>query len=197
LTGRRATVYFVTGNKGKFTEAAKVASDFGVTLKHLRLEKREIQSEDLDEIACFAAKDAADASGRMVVAEDAGFFVKALAGFPGPYSSYVFKTTGILGILKLVERRKDRSAFFQASVAFCAPGKRPKSFSGRVYGLVSTKPKGTQGFGFDPIFIPKRGDGRSFAQMTTEEKNALSHRASAFAKFCKWFLSRPASSPLA
>jgi XTP/dITP diphosphohydrolase len=194
LTGRNPAVYFVTSNRGKFREAAKVASSFGIKLKQLRHEKREIQSEDLDEIACFAAKEAAHTTGRFVVAEDAGFFVNALAGFPGPYSSYVFKTTGTYGILKLMERRRDRRAFFQASVAFCGPRTRPESFTGRVYGRVSREPKGTHGFGFDPIFIPMRGDGRSFAQMTTEEKNALSHRATAFAKFCKWFLSKQARS---
>jgi XTP/dITP diphosphohydrolase len=194
LTGHNPTVYFVTGNQGKFSEASLVASHFGIKFKHLRAEKREIQSGDIEEIACFAAREAAHATGRFVVAEDAGFFVNALAGFPGPYSSYVFKTLGTHGILKLMKTRWDRVAFFQASVAFCTPTTRPRSFTGRVYGRVGRKPKGTHGFGFDPIFIPSRGDGRSFAEMTTEEKNALSHRALAFAKFCKWFLARRARS---
>jgi XTP/dITP diphosphohydrolase len=53
---------------------------------------------------------------------------------------------------------------------------------------VSERPKGTHGFGFDPIFVPL-GERRTFAEMTSEEKNRFSHRAKAFAKFCKWFTS--------
>jgi len=190
LTGHNATVYFATGNKGKFIEAADVAARFGITLKHMRIEKLEIQSNNLAEIASFAAMDAARSKSRPVVSEDAGFFVNALAGFPGPYSSYVFKTLGTGGILKLMEKRGERKAFFQASVAFCTPTSRPKCFTGLVQGRVSRKPKGTHGFGFDPIFIPNRGDGRTFAQMTTDEKNTLSHRALAFARFSKWFVGK-------
>jgi XTP/dITP diphosphohydrolase len=190
LTGHKRTVYFATGNKGKFIEAANVAARFGLTLKHMRIDKLEIQSDNLAEIASFAAMDAARSKRRPVVAEDAGFFVKALAGFPGPYSSYVFKTLGTGGILNLMEKRENRGAFFQASVAFCTPTSRPKCFTGFVQGRVSRRPRGTHGFGFDPIFIPKRGDGRTFAQMTTDEKNTISHRALAFARFSKWFVGK-------
>jgi XTP/dITP diphosphohydrolase len=90
--------------------------------------------------------------------------------------------------LRLIENGSRREASFQAAVAFCTPKTRPRCFTGVVDGLVSKKPRGTNGFGFDPIFIPKRGDGRTFAEMTTVEKNALSHRARAFAKFSKWFI---------
>jgi XTP/dITP diphosphohydrolase len=154
----------------------------------MRTEKLEIQSNNLAEIASFAAMDSARSKRHPVVSEDAGLFVNALAGFPGPYSSYVFKTLGTGGILKLMEKRGDRKAFFQASVAFCTPTSRPKCFTGFVQGRVSRRPRGTHGFGFDSIFIPNRGDGRTFAQMTTDEKNALSHRALAFARFSKWFV---------
>jgi XTP/dITP diphosphohydrolase len=190
LTEHNPTVYFATGNKGKFIEAADVVARFGIKLRHLRTQKLEIQSNDLEEIASFAAMDSARSKGRPVVSEDAGFFVNALAGFPGPYSSYVFKTLGTGGILKLMEKLGDRKAFFQASVAFCTPTSSPKCFTGFVQGRVSRRPKGTHGFGFDPIFIPNRGNGRTFAQMTIDEKNALSHRALAFARFSKWFVGK-------
>ena len=111
LTGHNPTVYFATGNKGKFIEAADVAARFGITLKHMRIDKLEIQSNNLAEIASFAAMEAARSKRRPVVSEDAGFFVNALAGFPGPYSSYVFKTLGTGGILKLMEKRGDRRSF--------------------------------------------------------------------------------------
>ncbi len=184
------TVYFATHNKGKFIEAAKITSRFGIHLKHLRFEKQEIQSNDLAEIASFAAEQASDAKNCAVLAEDAGFFVNVLNGFPGPYSAYVFSTLGTRGILKLLGDSGKRRAFFKAAVAYCTPRKRPECFTGVVDGFVSREPRGTHGFGFDPIFLPRRGDGRTFAEMSTDEKNALSHRALAFVRFSKWFVAK-------
>jgi XTP/dITP diphosphohydrolase len=85
-----------------------------------------------------------------------------------------------------MKNAKNRRATFRAAVAFCTPNKNPRCFAGVVEGRVSTRARGTHGFGFDPIFIPLKGDGRTFAEMTTEEKNSLSHRALAFASFLKW-----------
>jgi len=184
------TIYFATGNRGKYIEAVRIAAGYGIHLKHLRFEKEEIQSDDLTEIASFAAKQASESKRCAVVSEDAGFFVEALNGFPGPYSSYVFRTLGTRGILKLMRGVKNRKASFRATVAYCTPGRPPKCFTGVVGGVVSKKPKGSYGFGFDPIFIPLQGDGRTFAEMNTIEKNALSHRAKAFARFSKWFISQ-------
>jgi XTP/dITP diphosphohydrolase len=187
LRGASKTVYFATTNRGKFIEAAQVASRFGIRLKQFRVEKLEIQSNDLEVIASFAAMWAARSNKCPVVAEDAGFFLKALGGFPGPYSSYVFKTLGTSGILRLMENAKNRRASFRAAVAFCTPKTRPWCFTGVVEGRVSRNARGTHGFGFDPIFIPERGDGRTFAEMATEEKNVLSHRGIAFEAFSKWY----------
>ena len=162
------SIYFATDNKGKFIEAAKVTSRFGINLTQMRFEKQEIQSNDLAEIASFAAKQASDVRNCAVLAEDAGFFVSALNGFPGPYSAYVFKTLGTRGILKLMGDSGKRRAFFKAAVAYCVPRKRPECFTGVVDGLVSRNPRGTYGFGFDPIFMPRRGDGRTFAEMSSD-----------------------------
>ena len=188
LKGHERTVDFATGNKGKYIEAADLAGVFGIRMRQLEFDKVEIQSDDLVQIASFAAKHAAATTKRPIVTEDAGFFVDELSGFPGPYSSYVFKAIGYEGILKLLRGVDNRNASFRAAVSFCEPKKAPTSFSGIVRGTVSLKPKGSYGFGFDPIFIPNLGDGRTFAQMTPKEKNLFSHRAKAFAKFFTWFL---------
>lgn len=181
------TVYFATSNKGKYVEAAMLAANFGVRLKHLNVEKLEIQADRLTDVASFAASHLARTRHRGVVSEDAGFFVDALNGFPGPYSAYVFRQIGTAGVLKLMQGITKRAAQFEAAVAYCIPGKRAKCFTGIVRGRVSQRPRGKHGFGFDPIFTPYVSDGRTFAEMTIEEKNSFSHRAQAFAKFCKWF----------
>ena len=187
MRGLERTVYFATGNKHKYLEAARIASSLGVSLKHLNLEKQEIQSQNLTDIASFAAKQAAETTGKEVVAEDAGLFVRALDGFPGPYSSHAFNTIGIRGILRLMQGARNREASFQAAVAYCEPSKRAIWFKGAVEGDLTLRRRGLNGFGFDPIFAPRQGNGRTFAQMTTKEKNLYSHRAKAFSEFCKWF----------
>lgn len=185
----KRSVYFATSNRSKYAEAVLLARRFGVQLEHLNIAKQEIQADKLTEIASHASLQAALSKRRSVVSEDAGFFVDALGGFPGPYSAYVFRKIGAAGVLKLMQDATDREASFMAAVAYCEPGERPRCFTGVVKGTVSGHPRGTRGFGFDPIFIPFAGDGRTFAEMTTEEKNSLSHRAKAFAKFCRWFTS--------
>jgi len=187
-------VYFATGNKGKYIEAAGIAAEFGVMLKQVNRHKVEIQSDDLTEIATFAANEASEATQRPVVAEDSGFFVHALNGFPGPYSSYVHRTIGSQGILSLMRSMRNRGAHFQAVVAFCIPKAQPVCFSAVVTGTVSRRMRGKHGFGFDPIFIPNGGNGRTFAQMDTDEKNMLSHRARAFRRFFSWLRAEPRSS---
>jgi XTP/dITP diphosphohydrolase len=186
LKGRERTVYFATENKGKYTEVARIATEFQVRLKQLRRGKMEIQSDDLREIASFAAKEACEATLHPVVAEDSGFFVHALGGFPGPYSAYVYRTIGNKGILRLLRSAGNRDASFEAAAAFCMPKMDPVCFIGTVNGAVTHHPRGIHGFGFDPIFMPKDGDGRTFAEMCTKDKNLLSHRARAFTQFFKW-----------
>lgn len=181
------TVYFATSNKGKYAEAAMLAANFGVRLKHLNVEKLEIQADKLTDVVSFAASRLASTKHHSVVSEDAGFFVDAFNGFPGPYSAYVFQQIGTAGILKLMQGITKRAARFEAAVAYCTPGKRVKCFTGVVRGTVSHRPRGKYGFGFDPIFTPFVGDGRTFAEMTIEQKNSFSHRAQAFTKFCTWF----------
>jgi XTP/dITP diphosphohydrolase len=189
LTEPNRTAYFATGNRNKYLEAARIAASFQVNLKYLNWEKLEIQSQSLAEIASFAAKQAAQSCRKVVVVEDAGFFVQALGGFPGPYSSYVFDTVGLTGIMRLARGAKNREASFQAAVAYCEPNQLPICFTGQVAGSLPLRPRGLHGFGYDPIFVPKEGDGRTFAQMSMNEKNLSSHRAKAFTKFCKWFSS--------
>lgn len=184
----RKQVWFLTSNKGKFREAQAATKASGLRLQMLVAPKIEIQSETLEEIASYAAEEAANRLGLSVVAEDAGLFIHKLNGFPGPYSSDVFKRLGNKGILKLMENTSRRSAKFSSVAAFCAPQSRPRCFTGTVVGYIGVGPRGASGFGFDPIFIPSKGDGRTFAQMTVKEKNRLSHRAVAFRKLSKWLL---------
>ena len=184
---RSLKIYFATTNRNKADEAGKILKDFDIELKMLPGEKREIQSERLEEIAGFSALEIAKTRNVHVITEDSGLFVKALNGFPGPYSAYIFKTIGCRGILDLMEDRIDRGAEFQAVVAYCEPSREPMYFLGVVKGNISREIRGDSGFGFDPVFVPLESDGRTFAQMILNEKNMYSHRARAFRRFGEWF----------
>jgi len=120
----------------------------------------------------------------MVFVEDAGLFIDALNGFPGPYSSYVYRTIGVEGVLKLVEG-KSRGAAFVSVIALYHPGKGVRVFKGMCRGVIAQHPRGFSGFGFDPIFIPE-GVGKTFAEMREDEKNKLSHRGEAARKLIEW-----------
>ena len=190
MKGVNHVIQFATKNKGKFDEASRVALKYGIELAQVSLEKYEIQDDDLKKIAAVAAEQARREVGvTAILAEDAGFFIDALNGFPGPYSSYVYRTLGINGVLRLLENVDRRGAHFACAVAYC-DGDHTICFEGSVNGYVGFKPRGQQGFGFDPIFIPDQAEGRTFAEMDTDEKNQYSHRALAFSDFCKWMKSQ-------
>ncbi|MCX8186866.1 MAG: XTP/dITP diphosphatase [Sulfolobales archaeon] len=179
-------VYIVTSNPGKFNELKFLAAKNGIELVPIDAPKLEIQSEDLEVVASYAALTASTYVGKALMVEDSGLFIKALNGFPGSMSSYVFRKLGVEGILKLMNGVVDREAFFKSVIAYSCPESGVKLFHGVVYGEISNSAVGSGGFGFDPIFIPK-GCSRTFAEMSLEEKNELSHRGIAFMNFAKWF----------
>ncbi|MEM3580478.1 MAG: XTP/dITP diphosphatase [Candidatus Bathyarchaeia archaeon] len=184
-------VFFATNNINKFNEARRVLSHYRIAVGMIRVKTLEIQSESLEEIAKTSAVHAYKQCSLPLIVEDAGLFVEALNGFPGPYSSYVYKTIGTEGLLKLMEKASNRKAKFQSVVAFFSEElKSPICFKGEVVGEIIKKVRREShyGFGFDPIFKPANSQ-KTFAEMSITEKNKYSHRARAFRKFAKWYKS--------
>ncbi len=186
---RGKVAYFVTSNIHKFHEARRVLSEYKIATAKLRVGAVEIQDDSLENIAEASVLDAVKNCGLPIFVEDAGLFIEALKGFPGPYSKYVYNTVGVKGILKLMKNIENRSAHFQSVIAFSSPDEQPICFRGNVDGKISLQERGTSGFGYDPIFEPTEGDGRTFAEMTLNEKNGYSHRAEALRKFAEWYSS--------
>ncbi len=182
-------VYLASTNIHKYLEAREVVASYGLSLAFLREDVPELQGDDVATIAAEGARWAAEKWDLPVLVEDTGLFIQALGGFPGPYASYVLKTIGLEGVLKLLSGVEDRRAYFRTALAFCdGRGAEPVVFTGEAHGTISHEPRGSSGFGYDPIFVPEGGDGRTFAEMSRSEKNALSHRAEAFRAFCEWYL---------
>ncbi len=143
------------------------------------------------ENALLKARALAQATGLIAVADDSGLEVDALGGRPGVLSArYAGEgATDAQNVARLLEELRDvpperRTARFRAVVALVAPDGREALCEGTVEGRITLQPRGEQGFGYDPVFEPL-GLGRTFAEMTVEEKNRLSHRAQAAAKAVK------------
>jgi len=187
---KRAKLYFITGNPHKFAEVSEIFSrkKVNVELVQLDLNPTEIQADSLKDVARFKLNSVKSIVKGSYFIEDAGFFVDApLKGFPGVYSSYVFKTIGNEGILRLIDDFKDTKAHFSSVIAFYhqSTGKT-HLFKGRIDGRVSPKISGMEGFGYDPIFIPNEQSERTFAELTETEKNKISHRGKALKKLVQF-----------
>ncbi|MBO3770067.1 MAG: XTP/dITP diphosphatase [Thermoproteota archaeon] len=181
------TILFITGNRGKFLEAQRLLQGFGIMVEQADLDIVEPQAETLEEVVEKCAKEALKMLEKSFIIEDSGLFIKALNGFPGVYSSYVYEKIGCEGILKLLSDVRDRSAYFMTALAYGEPNGEIKIFTGRIDGEIAVEKRGAGGFGYDPIFIPL-GSNLTFAEMSIEEKNLFSHRAKALREFASWFL---------
>ena len=174
-------LFFVSSNYHKYQEAKKILRSFGINLRFFKYELEEIQSFSLQEIASKKAVQAFQKCKKPIIVEDDGLYINSLYGFPGPYSSYVFKTIGNKGILQLL--KQNRKAKFVSIISFC-DDKNSKSFEAKIDGSISKTQYG-EGWGYDPIFIPKNLN-KTFAELTN--KNELSHRYKALKKFSNWYL---------
>lgn len=187
-------IYFVSHNIYKYSEIKSIVDKRIIDL-HLKFCKRnitEIQDQKIEKIAIEKAKFAYNIVKKPIIIEDDGLFINSLNGFPGQYSSYVLKSIGNRGIIRLLKGYRDRSAFFK-SVFVYSNGIIVKVFYGKINGKISSTIK-DDGWGYDPIFIPlnnNNNDNKSdttFAKLNKmNKKNELSHRRIALDKFVKWF----------
>ncbi len=176
-------IIFVTGNPHKVREAGDILSQLGIEVSQNNCGYPELQEDELEPIASFGARWAADKLDNEVMVDDSGLFIEALGEFPGPYSAYVFDTLGNERILKLMEGETNRKAVFRCVIGYCRPGGEPYLFSGEVEGEIANESLGSGGFGYDPIFAV---GGVTFGEMREEKKNKLSHRYAALNKFALW-----------
>jgi XTP/dITP diphosphohydrolase len=128
-----------------------------------------------------------EATGEAAVADDTGLEVDALAGAPGVFTArfagegatYADNVAKLIRDLAAVPAER-RTARFRTVALARFPDGREVVAEGEVRGTIATEGRGANGFGYDPVFVPDDGDGRTFAEMTSDEKHALSHRGRAF-----------------
>ena len=175
----------VTSNAGK---AAEVAAFFGGLLEvdHVALEVPEHRSGDVAEIARGKARYAYAQLKTPLIMDDTALLIDALNGFPGPYAAYVLDTIGNAGILKLMEGTSDRNARFTTCIAY-VDERDLEVFTGTLEGTIALRPRGNNGFGYDPIFAIGK---KTLAEISINEKSRISHRALALFAFHDWFVAQ-------
>ncbi len=207
--GRRrlsGPVVAATHNAGKLREIRELLRRYGLGALgagDLNLPEPEETGSTFEDNAVLKARAAARAAGMAALADDSGLCVEALGGTPGIYSArWAGEARDFTAAMASVERKlraigapEPWRAHFISVLALAWPDGRVEAFEGRVDGDLAFPPRGTAGFGYDPIFRPD-GHARTFGEMTAEEKHglpadgslALSHRARAFQKFARAIL---------
>lgn len=181
-------------NSGKVVEIRALLEPFPVQVvgaAELGLPEPEETGETFAENASTKAETAALQSGEIALADDSGLCVAALDGQPGIYSArWAGPDRDFLAAMTRVEHElkskaaKDSRAWFVCALALAAPGQTTEIFDGRVFGSLTFPPRGSRGFGYDPIFVPE-GYRQTFGEMNPDKKHAISHRAKAFAKLVR------------
>ena len=195
LLRRGDTLVFATRNPAKIHEIGELVAPFGLTVASagaLGLPEPEEIGLTFEENAILKAVAAATASKHPSLADDSGLAVDALGGEPGIYSARWAGPTRDFGLAmqKLEDSLKiagattpaRRTARFIAVLCLAFPDGRTETFRGEVEGRLVWPPRGPNGFGYDPMFVPE-GHERTFGEMAPHEKRNLSHRARAFAAF--------------
>jgi XTP/dITP diphosphohydrolase len=177
-------------NPGKVTEIATLVQPFGVEVVSagaLGLAEPEETGSTFAENAALKARAATAACGLPSLADDSGLVVRALGGDPGIYSArWAGPTKDFAVAMARVEEaltgKTDRRAYFACALAIAWPDGHVEIFEGQVHGTLVWPPRGSHGFGYDPVFLPE-GRVETFGEMDPDAKHAISHRARAFGLF--------------
>jgi XTP/dITP diphosphohydrolase len=182
------TVVVASRNDGKIREVLRICADWPVrwlTYRDIEIPEVEETGDTYVENALLKAKASASATGHAALADDSGIEVDALGGGPGPRSARysgagATEESNLRALLRAVAGVPPggRTARYRAIAAVAEPSGRVTWAEGICDGVLRTKPRGSGGFGYDPIFEPA-GWGRTMAELSPEEKDRISHRGQA------------------
>ena len=193
------TLVIATHNAGKLKEIAALLAPYGmncISAGSLGLPEPPETGKTFVENALIKARSAAENSGLPSLADDSGLCVAALDGRPGVYTAdwaerqwfegppgrdWYLAMGKVEGMLQELGPDTDRSCHFDCVLALAWPDGDYALYEGQADGTLAWPPRGTMGFGYDPVFVPL-GESRSFAEHQPAEKHKISHRAAAFAK---------------
>jgi XTP/dITP diphosphohydrolase len=183
------TIVLATANRDKVAEITKVFQQVSLPVELLdrpgHVPEVEETGSTLEENARLKARALVDATGKAALADDTGLEVFALEGAPGVRSSryageHASYADNVAKLLRELDQVDDRRARFRTVALLAFPDDTELLAEGVVSGMITRIPKGNGGFGYDPVFLPNGGGGLTFAEMSVEQKNSISHRGLAF-----------------
>ncbi|ODN01808.1 Inosine triphosphate pyrophosphatase [Orchesella cincta] len=191
-TQDKPEIVFVTGNKDKLREVTQILGEgFPFKITNQDIDLPEYQGEP-DEVSRLKCQSAYEIIKRPVIVEDTCLCFNAMEGLPGPYIKWFLKKIGSEGLFKMLHGFDDHSAFALASFAYCSGNvEEIEIFKGITNGTI-VRPRGSQGFGWDVCFKPD-GYEQTYAEMSAEAKNEISHRKRAVEAMRTYFLENNAS----
>jgi XTP/dITP diphosphohydrolase len=161
-------IVFVTGNEYKFQVAKEALASLDIELIQQDLETPEIQSTEVEEIASFSAKWASDRLKKPVVLTDAGYYIEALNGFPGPFIKFTNKWFTAEDYLNLMRGKQNRTVITRDCLAYCEPGKESHTIMGEAKARIAEKAGAKGTTPINEIFIPEGFD-RVESEISREE----------------------------
>ncbi|MDX2055185.1 MAG: XTP/dITP diphosphatase [Polyangiaceae bacterium] len=197
-----STLALATTNLGKVREIRELLADLPIsvcTVQELLGQPFHVEEteDSFEGNARLKAEAALQATGKITMADDSGLLVDHLGGRPGVHSArYAGEgATDADNIRLLLEELKgvpveQRKARFVCVIVLAAPGRAPVTVRGAVEGTIAESPRGSSGFGYDPLFIPDAYPARRFAELSADEKNAISHRGQALRQLRGCLLAR-------
>tara|TARA_Y100000591_G_scaffold327688_1_gene352670 strand:+ start:466 stop:1044 length:579 start_codon:yes stop_codon:yes gene_type:complete len=180
-----------THNQGKFKEIAQLISNklIKISPKSLKIPSPKETGKTFKSNSILKALFFSKFVNYPVISDDSGLCIKGLKNQPGIYSARLANKKGSFNkamkyILTKMKNKKDRTAYFVCNLSLKQPNKKIINVEGKVYGTISTKALGKNGFGYDPIFIPKNQK-LTFGQISKKRKLKIDHRFVAFIKLKK------------
>jgi len=183
------TLIYVTGNKVKFDVAYEVFLNTGIALSQKKLSTPEIQSKSVQEVAKYSAAWASKELNKPVFVTDAGFFIEALNGFPGPFIKFVNQWFSAEDYVNLMQGKTNRTIIIQDCLAYCHPGEEPMVFTGEYRGQLASEPSKNSGTSIEKLFIPE-GFNAPISDIPEEEMVSYWSNGQIMTKFKEYILNR-------
>lgn len=178
----KKNIYFVTSNLGKLQECKKIIPD----LEQIDIDLPEIQELDPHKVIKEKLECAYSRLKKPVLVEDTSVFLECLNGFPGPLIKWFIQSMGLEKVVELVNKFENQNVYALTIFGYKDSNESPIFFEGKLSGIF-VPPSGEDGFGWDSIFIPE-GYTKTFAELSPEEKEAISMRTIALQKFEKYIV---------
>ncbi len=178
---------YITGNDIKFEVASQVFKETGIILSQKNLDTPEIQSKSVEDVAMYSAIWASKEINQPVFVTDAGFYIEALKGFPGPFIKYTNEWLSAEDYLNLMKGKTNRNVIIKDCLAYCKPNEKPIVFTGSFKGTLATKPEKKSGTSIEQIFIPE-GFNRPISEIPEEEMIDYWSKGDILTKFKNYIL---------